>query len=547
MGGTDSFTVRLTTCNTNLFVDSVTLDAALNDGYLVTTTDVASGFFVPADSFYDFQLLINTDGVSAANVGARSGLLRAYVHSNIPPGSSISNLYISVYVVPTLCLNRKVRTHSATNSTDVGTQGSIKDQGGNGMFYPANGSDRFYDGGVLIANSALNAPPCATGPRKVTRQLFNDKFLQCVTDGILDSVPGTGSYYNLYVKSIATDVNDTTLVWQNIWEQSTHPDSSDFLIQTTRVINIGNAPIDSVALGVLYDIDVNSASSFPASNHGGDTIFLADDERYYRLAWLAGALNLPEESCKPNNEFYGVVIIPESTSSLGDTIGAHGLVIYKQAVFTYNIDCNHPAGGDSLVQRYAWNIRGYCTPQDGNCDSLTGYDSLTICFEGGLPPAELGYLAIAKKVYNFPVNGGGQNVAARYGLEGLAASIDTNFSGPGETFTVIHIGSNTGISGLIANAQTAVAWYNNHANSQVGTKQTALKGDLNDDGQLSPADVVLELNYVFLNIDVYAGRAIPVCVADLNNTGDPSPVDAVTLLNGAFMGTGCPNCLRPCI
>jgi hypothetical protein len=103
------------------------------------------------------------------------------------------------------------------------------------------------------------------------------------------------------------------------------------------------------------------------------------------------------------------------------------------------------------------------------------------------------------------------------------------------------------MSGLITNAQRGIAWYNNHANLQVGPRQTWLKGDLNNNGRLSPVDISIELLYVFLNADAYAGSAIPLCVADLNNTGDLSPADVITLLNGVFLVAGCPNCLRPCI
>ncbi len=547
-GGTKNFTLRLSNiCVGDLYIDSVTLYAGLNDGYLVTTTTAVPGTFVPDGGFYDFSVSFNTDAVGPGNVGVRSGFLRAYVHSVSPAGSGVVPMNITVYIVPTLCFNRKTAIHSATNRTDVGNQGSIKDQGGYGMYYPANEHDNFYDGGVWIANSALNAPPCATGPRKVTRQLFNDKFLQCVTDGILDSVPGTGSYYNLYVKSIATDVHDTTLVWQNIWEQSTHPDSSDFLLQTTRVINISNDPIDSVAMGVIYDIDVSSPLSFPSSNLGGDTIFQGGDGRHYRLAWISGSDNA-FDNCGPNNEVYGAVVIPGETGSPGDTVGAHGLVVYKQSAFAYNIDCGNASGGDSLAQRYAWNLRGYCTPEDGNCDTLTGYDSLTLCIQGGLPPYDLGYLAIAKKVYNLPPNGGGSALVARYGLDALAAAVDTFFSGPGESYTIIHVAtSGGGLTDLMANAVKGIDWYVNHADLQVGTSQTRFRGDLNNDGGLSPSDVVLELNYVFLNEDVYNQTAIPLCVADLNNSGDLSPADVVLLLNGTFTGSGCAGCLKPCL
>jgi hypothetical protein len=133
-------------------------------------------------------------------------------------------------------------------------------------------------------------------------------------------------------------------------------------------------------------------------------------------------------------------------------------------------------------------------------------------------------------------------------LDGLAASIDTFFSGPGETYTIIHVASSGGgLSGLMANAVKGIDWYVNHAGSHVGPVQTWRKGDLDNNGELNPADVVAVLHYAFNSIDAIGSQAIPLCAADLNNTGDITPADAVLLLNGVFTGTGCPNCLKPCI
>ncbi len=531
------------------FIDSVTLDPGLNDGFLVTTHYTVPGTFVSQCSAYDFQVSFNSSGVDPNNAGVRSGLLNVYIRSISPPDNAVLSMEITVYVVSNLCLNRKIQIHSASNFTDVGSQGSVKDEIGMGMNDLAAGTDRFFDGGVFVANSELIAPNTVQGfPRRVSRQLYADQFLRCVADGVLDSTVGTSpTYYNLFVKSVGTDIDDTTLVWQNIWEQSTHPDSSDFLIQTTRIINVGSYPINMVAMGVLYDIDLQGGSvppSFAEKNVGGDTTVTGPDGRFYRMGWVAGN-DINIDTCSPNASFYGFIVIPGSIGNPSDTIGARGAVIYWQEGFGYQIDNNNVAGGDTLAQRYSWDLLGYHSPEDPADDTLTGVT--TRCISGNAYRNDLGYLAIAKKAYNFPVNGGGQTVVGRFGLEGLAASMDTSFSGPGETYTVIHVGSVAGMADLIAHAQTAIDWYNNHTSLHVGSKITRLKGDLNDDGRLSPADVVIELNYIFLNADVYAGAGIPVCVADLNNTGDLSPADIVLLLNGTFLNSGCPYCLRVCI
>ncbi|HXF49676.1 MAG TPA: right-handed parallel beta-helix repeat-containing protein [Verrucomicrobiae bacterium] len=62
------------------------------------------------------------------------------------------------------------------------------------------------------------------------------------------------------------------------------------------------------------------------------------------------------------------------------------------------------------------------------------------------------------------------------------------------------------------------------------------RGDLDRDGMFSPADVVLELNCIFLLIG-----DCPLEVADLNCDGQLSPADVVLLLNLVFLGI-----LPPC-
>lgn len=64
---------------------------------------------------------------------------------------------------------------------------------------------------------------------------------------------------------------------------------------------------------------------------------------------------------------------------------------------------------------------------------------------------------------------------------------------------------------------------------------SGIKGDLSNDGQLSPSDVVLMLNCVF------AGTGnCPLSVADLNCSGGLTPADVVLELNLVFSGTTLP-------
>jgi len=63
-----------------------------------------------------------------------------------------------------------------------------------------------------------------------------------------------------------------------------------------------------------------------------------------------------------------------------------------------------------------------------------------------------------------------------------------------------------------------------------------LRGDLNGDGVLTSADVVLELNCVFLGIAPPAGSA----ACDFDCSGTPNPPDPVILLNTVFLGNPFP-------
>lgn len=67
-----------------------------------------------------------------------------------------------------------------------------------------------------------------------------------------------------------------------------------------------------------------------------------------------------------------------------------------------------------------------------------------------------------------------------------------------------------------------------------GGPPATTRGDLNNDGFLTPSDVVLELNLVFLNQTPPAGAA----EGDVNCDGALSPADVVLLLNKVFLDSG---------
>ncbi len=70
----------------------------------------------------------------------------------------------------------------------------------------------------------------------------------------------------------------------------------------------------------------------------------------------------------------------------------------------------------------------------------------------------------------------------------------------------------------------------------VAVSASVVKGDMNADGGLSPADVVLMLNCVFLD----SGNC-GLCFSDGNCSGEMSPADVVLELNAVFLGS-----LFPC-
>jgi len=537
--------------------DSIKIGADLSTGGLTTTSNFSAGNPVAVGGGYNFNVSFDVSAVTPAQAGAHSGLVQVFGHSNSPASNVVVGQAFNAYIIPTLCLNRKMQIHSASNQTDIGSQGTVKDAGGVGMAYPAiPNRDNFYDGGVWIANSGLVAAEGVAGvPRKVTRQLFADKFLRCLSDIVLDSTLAPGGSYNLSLASIATDVEDSTVVYKNIWEQSTHADSSDFMLHTVKVINIGSTPIDSVAMGNVYDIDVASDISSPAGNVSGDTSvsFLG---RKFWVGWTAGN-DVAIDTCSPNSEMYGVVIIPGSIGNPGDSIHPHGAVMYDQSGFSYNTDNANEAGGDSLCQRYMWNLDVCTSTRRRTHDSLTGVWQDTVqpppffvCDADvnlGAPyRGDEGYLAVAKKVYNLPVNTGGGALVARYGLSGLVAGTDEAFKGLGETFTVIHLASNSGMADLMLNAQKGIDWYVKHANLQAGPYQdVSLRGDFNNDHLMTGADVVSELNRVYLG--TYTPSPFSNCVADVNLDGNITSSDYVLVLNITFLGPpNCPWCLTRC-
>lgn len=99
-------------------------------------------------------------------------------------------------------------------------------------------------------------------------------------------------------------------------------------------------------------------------------------------------------------------------------------------------------------------------------------------------------------------------------------------------------GTHPSASGRMKVANKLLNFFQNDPAAQVWYRRNpAGRGDLNGDGGLTPADLVLLLNYVFI------GQAPPTggfFAADLDCSFDLNPADVVLLMNSIFLGAPAP-------
>jgi len=504
----------------DLVLDSVRITETLNGQQLATTDNANLGTIIPSGDSYDFAVTFDPAGVLSSQSGLRSGQIITYTHTDdsavVGSNVAISQLDAFVYVVPSFCTNSSASLHSATNQSDVFSQGAIGGPLQKGLFYPS-GYNLISGGGVILLNPASTR-------QKLSYQYGNDSLLRCLSPPVLDSLPDGNGYYNLYVKSLASGLLDSGIIWENIFEQSTNSNYSDFLSQTVVATNLSGVDIPDVILGAAYDINVPHYFSRP-ENHSFDTSLVASsDGKTYRMLVVQGIAFSPP--CIRTNEFYGAVAVPDGPTS-ASPVEARGLVAFKQ-----NRPCSTSCFYDSLFSYYLAQTGYHVT--DNLADSLlTGVTDS--CPDGKGAAHNLAYVLAAKKV-TLPHNTIISPLISRYGLENLAAGLDTlTLKGPVESFTVLHIAS-TGPdwSAFIARADSAISWYNRYASQQVGGNIGLFhRGDLDNNGLLTAADIVRELNAVFLS-QLYV---VPACAADLNFDGLLTAADAVNELNYVFIGT----------
>ncbi len=462
----------------NLVLDSVRFSGTLNGFGLVTSSNAVLGTPINETQSYDFNVTFNATTVSFSQQGLRYGNMIVHLRGDLPPSgpgfedTTIScTMPVAVYVVSNFCQNSGVTIHSSTNESRVFSQGAVADQTNPGMFYITTGENMIFDGGVAIVNPANTAGP------KGMRHYYSDKFLRCLRDPVLDSikVPTQSgilgdSAYNIYVKSVGTGLLDSGVIWESIFEQSNDPAKSDFLTQTLKAVNITGATLNDINLGVAYDIDVTGAGA----NGSFDTTFTAtNDGKTYRMLVL---YSTGADSCDRSGVFYGAIPLPNGTVS-SSPVEARGAVSFNNRRVADNFGNTNPE--DTLFVRYMEST-GYRV-WDNRAESLmtghygSGFNA-SVCppgsdyFSGEKPRGrDLGYVMSVKKV-SLPSNPQVAALASRYGLEGLAASMDTlTFDGPTESFTILHVGGVDGtIESFMEHADSAVSWFNQNAFRQIG-------------------------------------------------------------------------------
>jgi hypothetical protein len=572
--GGPNVTVGYNLANTGLadiVLDSVRTTGTLNDGNLATTNNAVVNTVIPELGSYSFSVTFNPSGVSPSEAGLRSGNVVAWVHTNdgaaVNFGQALSCfLPATIYVVPTFCLFTNDSIHSGTNASRLGSSGCAGcatpgPSGFNdGMFYSATN-----DGYVFEAAPYWVFPDTAAhtaGPDGV-RWYFADQFLRCLNAYTVDSIP-FGSGYNIYAKNVITGLQDSDIVAEVIWEQCTDPAYSDFLALTVKVYNVSGST-KNIALGASCDADVPTGFNgvpTPAIRFGPHNLSYAVshpssvDGKTYKITTWQGIDTLPGEFagppprlCSGNERFFGILSLPNGAAS-SSPVQAQGSVTHSNRIIS--------TGGwdDSAFVRNALHT-GYLAGENGSGFPETGFDTfftLDSCDAAhGFPKGistDVGGTVTSKTVSLAP-SPQLAGIISRYGMEGLAASLDTTTNlGQVSSYTTIYVAGIADSALWIEAIDSAISWMNQNAGQQIGGDLAPWhRNDLNDDGNLTSSDVVLATNAVFLDswAPIPARGLIPpsACTADLNLDGLLTSSDVVLSINYTFLGlkptTGYPN------
>jgi hypothetical protein len=542
----------------DLVLDSIRTSGTLNDGNLSTTNNAVVNTAIPELGSYSFSVTFNPAGVSPSEAGLRSGNVVAWVHTNDPVATNFGQaiscfLPATIYVVPTFCLFSNDSIHSGTNASRLGSSGcaGCATPGPSGfndaMFYAATNDGYIFESApywVFTDTAAHTA-----GPDGV-RWYFADQFLRCLKAYTVDSIPfGTG--YNIYAKNVITGLEDSNIVAEVIWEQCTDPAYSDFLALTVKVYNVSGGT-QNIAVGASCDADVPTGFNgvaTPAIRFGPHNLSYqvdhvsAVDAKTYRITTWQGIDTLPGEFagppprlCSGNARFFGILALPNGAAS-SSPVGALGSVTHSNRIIS--------TGGwdDSAFVRNALHV-GYLDGSDGAGFPETGFDTFFVLdscdaahgFPNGIS-TDVGNTITAKSVSLAP-NPQLAGIVSRYGMEGLAASLDTATNlGQVTSYTVLYVAGIADSALWVEAVDSAISWMNQNAGQQVGGDLAPWhRNDLNDDGLLTSSDVVLIGSAVFLDswANIPARGNIPpsACTADLNMDGLLTASDVV--LSGLY-------------
>ncbi len=554
----------------SLEVDAVTFSAGLQANGLSTGDDGSIvGDVIAETGSETFNINFDASLVTYAQQGLRSGTMTITLTGDLPPagaGAEDTTLMISeavnVYVVAVFCQNSSQQIHSSTNVSDIFSQGAAADDAFAGLQYTTPAENMIFNGGLAAV------VPGVTGPDG--QRWYSDQHnLQCLGDVRLDSTKRPAesgllgdSAYDLFATSLTSGLEDSSVLYQVIWEQSNDPAKSDFLVQTVKAVNMTGSTLNNVNLGVNFDIDVTGG----ALNGSFDTAFVAaNDGKTYRMMVIYTAATT--DSCTRTGIYDGAIAIPHGTASVSP-VQARGAISYNQRRVSDNWADTDP--DDTCFVRYM-DSTGYITFDDRSDSLMTGHtdfgiggqanlpgNSAFVCPPGasqaaGVKPQgrDMGYLMSVKKV-SLPSNPQVAALAARYGLQGLAALVDTiTLSGPSESYSVIYVAGTDGtIESFMEHADSSISYYNQEAARQLpgGSLFSFYKRGDTDDSRGFPdaTDVVLLLNYAFLGLEM-PGH---ICTGDvfepLDGLSDAS--DVVALLNCVFLGqTGDNACTDDCV
>jgi hypothetical protein len=585
-GANESFMYELS--NTGLaeiILDSVTVDAGLADydpgsdrGLQVDVSAANIGEQLLELDDYTFAVTFNPSKVSPAGAGLRNGNICVWVHSPDPLATNFNVainccLPASVYVVPSFCVFGNDSIHSGAHASRLGTVGCLGcatpgPSGFNdGMFYAATSDGYVFETAPTWVYTDTAAH---TNGEDGVRWYFGDQFFRCLRAYTVDSIPyGVNGGYNIYAKTVITGNPDSNFIAEVIWETCTDPFLSDFLVLTVKVANVSGVAQPNMILGATCDPDIPTGYngvSTPVIRFGPHNLSYTvthnstvDGKTYKILTGQGidtalgeiGDLTLPvgtgdSRLCTGNERFFGILCLPDGAAS-SSPVGARGAVVQSNRILS-------TGGFDDTIFVRNMTALGYHAGENIG-DPFTGLDTFNFMDSCPGSPGGKGVstdigMTLGAKMVNFTNNPELAGIVSRYGMEGLAASLDTMTNlGASHSYSVIYVAGIADSANWIDAIDSALSWYNQNAGQQIGGDLTPWhRCDMNDDGAITGPDQVLCLNAAFLDIwqPISAAQGVnpanfgdmpSLCTGDANMDGICTGPDIVLIGNYAVLGT----------